>query len=580
MKKRIKSLVALIMTVLICMQSNPMMMNAMTISNDYTLTADDSTDGYIVTSGGKLRFAENLTVNQDINMGGGYDGANNYVIIPASGTMNAGISTSNGYDYVQNSGKITSDFQLNAGTLTNDGYVSQLTVGGSGILFAEDGSSYDVLDIRNAGSGNAITSGKLSAGTMYMNAYAFSFECSDTVVNVSDHFYFSGTTELQSNIKVAVSDATKITTEGRDGLSVYCENIKYPMPAVTISGKTIGEIYALSADKTLISYEKEAVGYQSVQSATVKLNNTGLASITLKFASDNAWDTAFSAKVGSEAVTSSSVYTLAAGESLTLSVSTKKGLATDTYSGTLKVKLCTSEGNEFKTQDITGKLVVEKTPSISAPNSNFYTLSGTKGNNGFYTSNVKVKPNAGFQIAKTLSDAFTDTITYDESVTNPEVYLLKTSTGQITEKATLKTIKIDKEKPKVTGVTSGETYYGDEVSVKVTDEHLDMITVNGKPKTVTDEKVSFKLKGGDDSIKYVIKAEDLAGNIRKITVYLEPEWMKDGTVPGGKTLQLYKDKKYTLGNGTWMVNGDSTSYVGGNAFYVSGDGQYTFTSSN
>ena len=78
----------------------------------------------------------------------------------------------------------------------------------------------------------------------------------------------------------------------------------------------------------------------------------------------------------------------------------------------------------------------------------------------------------------------------------------------------------------------------------------------------------------------MIKAVDKAGNVRKVTVYLAPDWEKDGTVPSGKSVSLKKNKRYSFGSGTWSVSGDSTSYAGGMDFYVASDGQYTFTASN
>lgn len=40
---------------------------------------------------------------------------------------------------------------------------------------------------------------------------------------------------------------------------------------------------------------------------------------------------------------------------------------------------------------------------------------------------------------------------------------------------------------------------------------------------------------------------------------------------------LETDKAYTLGDGTWTVNGDTTKYTGGITFYVTTTGNYTFS---
>ena len=41
--------------------------------------------------------------------------------------------------------------------------------------------------------------------------------------------------------------------------------------------------------------------------------------------------------------------------------------------------------------------------------------------------------------------------------------------------------------------------------------------------------------------------------------------------------KLNKEYSYNFGGGTWQVEGDSTSYAGGNTFYVGEDGEYSFT---
>ena len=40
------------------------------------------------------------------------------------------------------------------------------------------------------------------------------------------------------------------------------------------------------------------------------------------------------------------------------------------------------------------------------------------------------------------------------------------------------------------------------------------------------------------------------------------------------------DRAYSFGDGTWQVEGDTTSYAGGRSFYVKKDGEYTFTKKN
>lgn len=582
MKKRLKSLSALIMTCILCLQLSPITTQAEIVirSSEFLLTEEELTDGYVLQSGGSLRFDENLTVDGYVNFDSG-SGTLMYLTIPASSTMNGEITILDGMGIVDNSGTITSDIELSAGTLENKGKVGNVTINGSGMVYASDGASFDELDASAAGSGMVVTSGTISVESLILNAYGLSVgDSGATQFDIGDQIKIEGTTEIDDMYKISVGDSVKITTEGQSGLFVYCGGTKYPLPATTLTAKTLGEIYSVSTDKSSLSFTEQAVGYQTSESKTFTVTNNGLADVTLQFAMGGEWDDMFKVTSGAATITTSSELSLAKGASLSFDVTSKKGLSVASHTGTLSVKYCTSEGTAYETQKITGKLTVTKEPSISVPSGEFYTLSGTEGNNGFYTSNVKVTPVDGYSIAKTLSDDFTDTITYTESKQKPTVYLQKNSTGQITEKATLSAIKIDKEKPTVKNASSGKTYYKSTLTVTVTDDNLESVTLNSGGVTVTDGKAEIVIAGTDDKVKHTLRAEDGAGNVRVVTFYLAPEWMEDGTVPSGKTVTLYKDTQYSFGSGTWTVSGDTTSYAGGVTFYVANDGQYTFQSSN
>lgn len=577
MKKRLKSLTALIMICIFCLQTVPLDVSALNISGDYTLTEDSDTDGYVVTSGGILRFAENLVVNNPVS----FELLSNMqkqLVIPASAVMNGTITMETQYASIENAGTITSALDLQAGRLNNSGTVSKISVNNQGILQAGAGSSYGELDISEAGSGAFILMGEISCGTLYMNSHAFSeLDSNGTQIRVTDKLVFSETT-ASDVVKLHVNDATKITTSGISGLSVWKDGIKYPLPATAISNKTLGSIYSVGIEKSALSFNQKTIGYQTTEAKTFVVTNNGLADVKLKVVPKNEWDTMLKVTAGGSTVNSSSQFTLAAGESLTFNAELKKGLSAGTHNGVLTLQYCTGDGTAYASKDITGKITVKKAASLAAPTGKFYALSGTEGKNGFYTSNVKVLPKSGYSIAKSLSDDFTSTVTYTKSAGKPTVYLQKNSTGQITEKAALSEIKIDKDKPEIKTVEDKKTYYKNSLSVSVTDENLSRVTLNGGELTITDNKATVEVVSTDEKVKYTLKAEDLAGNVSTVMFYLAPSWRKDGTVPGGKSITLYKDTKYTLGSGTWKVSGDATDYVGGNDFYVSGDGQYTLQS--
>ena len=55
--------------------------------------------------------------------------------------------------------------------------------------------------------------------------------------------------------------------------------------------------------------------------------------------------------------------------------------------------------------------------------------------------------------------------------------------------------------------------------------------------------------------------------------------MKSKIIPGGQ-VNLFSNYSYRLGSGKWKVAGDSTTYSGNIDFYVSSDGEYSFTGVN
>lgn len=583
MRKRLKSLLALIMICIFCLQVAPLDASAVAFSMDTTLTEDTSTDGYVLTSGATLRFAENLTVNNDVSFGN--SNMMKRLIISSGAVMNGNITVPSDNYYgryvtVENAGKITSNLALPMGSLVNTGAVSKLVISGEGMLNAGAGSSYGELDLTEAGSGSVVITGAISCETLKLNTDAFSeVDSEGAQIEVRGKINFLA--EKCSNIdaiKLLVTENTGITSSGKAGLYVWKDGIKYLLPAVALSDKTLGDIYNVSADKTALSFSQQVVGYQTVESKTFTVKNNGLADVKLKFVPQNEWDTMFKVTSGGKTITSSTELSLAAGASATFKAELKKGLSSGAHNGTLTLQYCTSEGTAYASKNISGKLTIKKTPSIAAPSGKFYTLSGTKGENGFYTSNVRVTPKSGYSIAKTLSDDFSSAVTYTKTAKNPAVYLQKDSTGQITEKASLPEIRIDKDKPEIQSVEDKKTYYKNSLSISVTDDNLSRVTLNGGALTITDNKATAEVVSIDEKVKYTLKAEDLAGNIRSVTFYLAPAWRKDGTIPDGKSVTLYKNTKYTLGNGTWKVSGDATDYVGGNDFYVSGDGQYTLQS--
>ena len=59
-------------------------------------------------------------------------------------------------------------------------------------------------------------------------------------------------------------------------------------------------------------------------------------------------------------------------------------------------------------------------------------------------------------------------------------------------------------------------------------------------------------------------------------VVVADNWMEQGVIPIGENVSLMTEYEYSLGEGIWQVEGDTTSYNGNNSFYVGVEGEYTF----
>ena len=65
------------------------------------------------------------------------------------------------------------------------------------------------------------------------------------------------------------------------------------------------------------------------------------------------------------------------------------------------------------------------------------------------------------------------------------------------------------------------------------------------------------------------------------TITFTAQWEQDmslgGTITESGTYQLVAGQEYTLGEGTWTVDSDTSQYAGSISFYVAQNGTYTFT---
>lgn len=203
-----------------------------------------------------------------------------------------------------------------------------------------------------------------------------------------------------------------------------------------------------------------------------------------------------------------------------------------------------------------------------------YTLVGTKGENGYYTSNVVVKPAKGYMISTELNGTYVESLTIQNSQSGT-VFYLRNASGERTGALRLETIKIKKQTPKLS-LENGKTYYGDSQKLVIQDDYLSQVYVNGVLQNLNGTELILQLGSNNGKKKYEITAVDAAGNKKTILVNIAAAWMKTGIIPEGVLVNLETGNGYKLGTGNWKVEGDSTSYSGGTDFYVKKDGSYTF----
>lgn len=203
-----------------------------------------------------------------------------------------------------------------------------------------------------------------------------------------------------------------------------------------------------------------------------------------------------------------------------------------------------------------------------------YTLVGTKGENGYYTSNVVVKPAKGYMISTELNGTYVESLTIQNSQSGT-VFYLRNASGERTGALRLETIKIKKQTPKLS-LENGKTYYGDSQKLVIQDDYLSQVYVNGVLQNLDGTEFVLQLGSNNGKKKYEITAVDVAGNKKTILVTVAAAWMKTEIIPEGVLVNLETGNGYKLGNGNWKVAGDSTSYSGGTEFYVKKDGSYTF----
>lgn len=247
-----------------------------------------------------------------------------------------------------------------------------------------------------------------------------------------------------------------------------------------------------------------------------------------------------------------------------------KNIPTEVGSYTVKAVLPAKE--DFTEVTVTANFSIKYLPLPKNP----YSLDGKANDKGWYNKSVKLAPPEGYEISIGDRKNFSSNPQSIEGMKTIKAYLRKTETGEMTDGFTITGVKVDPLAPKVNNITSGERYFADEYEVKVTEENIVGVSIDGIETEYTEEdgQVTFFVSADKKTVTKEISIEDIAGNVTKCQIIISPEWMKDGIIGNG-TYYLEGDE-YTFAQGSeWTVSGDATVYAPGTKFYATVEGEYT-----
>ena len=166
------------------------------------------------------------------------------------------------------------------------------------------------------------------------------------------------------------------------------------------------------------------------------------------------------------------------------------------------------------------------------------------------------------------------------------VVYVKAVAGGKTYYARSNGIVVDTVRPVIKGVEEGKAYPSGTL-FQVEDANLDYVLVNEQ--LAASENGSYKVTANGTSC--VIRAKDKAGNETTCSITVsgtgtpEPKPEEPGTetpddsnvISESGVYALKAGVKYHLADGKWKLDSDKSVYQGGNDFYVSADGNYTFS---
>lgn len=228
------------------------------------------------------------------------------------------------------------------------------------------------------------------------------------------------------------------------------------------------------------------------------------------------------------------------------------------------------ENDAFDQTSVTDDFQIAYLPAPKKP----YTIEGEAGENGYYTSDVIIKPATGYLIANQLDGDYKEYLTVGESNADKVIYLEKQDTKEKTAGIPVDEILIDKDAATVNGLIDGETYYGEYVEFTVDTEDITDVYVNGTQTALNGNILQLESRYGVE--KYELKFVDKAGHNIIYNIKVAAEWTRTNHIPAEQTVRLQPGYVYHLDAGIWWIDGDTTEYKGYYKLHVDTEGTYVF----
>ena len=178
-----------------------------------------------------------------------------------------------------------------------------------------------------------------------------------------------------------------------------------------------------------------------------------------------------------------------------------------------------------------GVLVVNRRKAASGVDGQ-YDISGKRSDTGWYISDITITPKQGFVFVfneEGLQPQESIVLTKDTGNGKEAFYVMNESTGEIYEQSVFEYRK-DVEIPVIEGVKDGETYVVNSQNVKIQDDYLASVTVNGAAQEIKEGTADIILSADHVNTVYVLVANDYAGHVNSIRVVLkQPSEIQDTT---------------------------------------------------